>query len=279
MTRLSPDYTRELLHNLASYDLSLQQNTGLSLKQIGARAVQAPELVQRDLHDLVVAAVPVTAGQGLIEGFSSAVAGIAAYLGFSSYITSATDVAGLAEALEKETALVMMADDSRFIVLNRTTGKIVDNAAATGLGFATVLDCIAGGVAGRKVLLIGCGRVGRGAALALGRMGAEPALFDTAAPRSSELQRELKLKLGLAAKIEKNLEQGLAGHDLLVDACPAANLITPLHIRPGTFIVAPGVPHGLTPEAVEAVKGRFVHDALEIGVATMLFAAVSGYDF
>jgi pyrrolysine biosynthesis protein PylD len=61
---------------------------------------------------------------------------------------------------------------------------------------------------------------------------------------------------------------------LVVDATNAAGIIHANDISPQTFIAAPGMPLGLSPEAQINVSDRLLHDPLQIGVATMGMAVV-----
>ena len=70
-------------------------------------------------------------------------------------------------------------------------------------------------------------------------------------------------------KIESDFDTALAGHSLVVDATNAAGIIHAKDISPQTFIAAPGMPLGLSREALNKVSDRLLHDPLQIGVATM----------
>ena len=75
-------------------------------------------------------------------------------------------------------------------------------------------------------------------------------------------------------KIESDFDAALDGHSLVVDATNAAGIIHAKDISSQTFIAAPGMPLGLTREAANKVSDRFLHDPLQIGVATMGMAIV-----
>ena len=107
-----------------------------------------------------MAAVPVTSGKGVITSFSQTLVAIAAYLGFSAEVTTQYDVAGIAEAYQKRFDIVLAADDNTFCAINTRSGAVVDNIEATGRGFAHALAGLAGGLAGKPVLVLGCGPVG-----------------------------------------------------------------------------------------------------------------------
>ena len=133
------------------------------------------------------------------------------------------------------------------------------------------MDAMAKGLAQRRVLVIGgAGHVGWNAVLALKERGAVVTVFDPNRHRLKSLVR------GCEIAVERDLEKALGRHTLIFDASPAADIIQVRHITSETLIAAPGIPLGLTAEAHSAVKDRLIHDALEIGVATMLFQVGSG---
>jgi ornithine cyclodeaminase/alanine dehydrogenase-like protein (mu-crystallin family) len=69
--------------------------------------------------------------------------------------------------------------------------------------------------------------------------------------------------------IEPDFQEALAGYSLVVDATNAAEIIHAEDISPQTFIAAPGMPLGLSRDALNIVSDRLLHDSLQIGVATM----------
>ena len=85
----------------------------------------------------------------------------------------------------------------------------------------------------------------------------------------------MKRSLNTDIPIETNLERVLVRHHYIIDATPAPDVINVDHITQDTFVAAPGVPAGLSPEAALKLSGRFLHDPLQIGVATMIVEAVS----
>ncbi len=216
-------------------------------------------------------------GQGLLAGFPEAVAAIAAHLGFRAGVTASADAAGLAEAYEAGADLLLLADDRRFVAVDTRRRRVADNDGATGRGFAAGLEALAGGLLGRKVLLVGCGPVGRAAARFLADRGAQLGLCDLLRGRAEATARELALAPGGASalvRVEEDLRSALRRYTLLLDATPAGAFIREDWLAAGTAVSAPGVPLGLTPEAARAVGGRLLHDPLQTGVAVMLAEAV-----
>ncbi|MEE9520381.1 MAG: 3-methylornithyl-N6-L-lysine dehydrogenase PylD [Dehalococcoidales bacterium] len=255
----------EVVEKLPAYDAELVRKTGLSLKDIATRSMGvSEEKAKAAIASHKVAVVPITAGEGVVEYFSEAVTGILNYLGADVFKTSSTDIAGVAEGVEKGADIVFFADDNRFIALNLALRKVIDNAESTAKGYATALEAMAGGLTQRKVLVIGgTGRVGWNAVLSLKHKGAKVAAIDLNQDRMESLGKEHKII------VERNLEEALGRYTLFFDASTSANIIQAKHIKPETLIAAPGMPLGLTEEARSLVKERLIQDVLEIGVATM----------
>ena len=66
-----------------------------------------------------------------------------------------------------------------------------------------------------------------------------------------------------------------ARYELIFDATNAGGFIEPAHLTPDTMLAAPGMPCALTPEAMAEYRDRVLHDALEIGTATMAVQAAA----
>jgi len=71
------------------------------------------------------------------------------------------------------------------------------------------------------------------------------------------------------------LEDALSIHNYIIDASPAENIIKENFIKKNTLISAPGVPLGLTENALKKMSNRIFHDPLQTGVATMLIDVLS----
>lgn len=74
--------------------------------------------------------------------------------------------------------------------------------------------------------------------------------------------------------LEGDLGDALVEYDLVVDATPASDIIDETVIGNGTFMVAPGVPEGVTEGARRKLGERYHHDKLELGVAVMLMRTI-----
>ena len=275
MTRLQSDDILNIPSQLEAYDEKLLAKTGHNLRQIACRAV---ELKEEDglavISRLRVGVVPIRWGQGVIEGFCEATAGILRHLGFDTFLAGQADISGLAEAYETNADVIFLSDDNDFVALNTDTRQYVHNAEATGKGFAAGLDLMAGGLGDQKVLILGCGSVGRSATSTILSYGAKPSVYDINSEYSRELMGSISGPDSDRITIERDFDAALAGHTLIVDATNAAGIIHAKNISPQTFIAAPGMPLGLSRDALEKVSDRLLHDPLQIGVATMGMAIV-----
>ncbi len=296
MTRLKTEDISGIVHRLDEYDKELETRTGHNLRSLACIAAHIPgKDLLRVIDQIHIAVVPIRTGEGIITGFSEAVQGIVAHLGFPAFITSQTDAAGIAEAVNRSADVIMMADDFRFIALNiniapeftaffatENTGRkvpgIADNNESTARAFVTGLDLMAGGLNNKPVFVIGCGILGKEAVLELFRRGAEPAIFDIDHSRMDTLIAEVDEVLHCRPAALESLEQGLGRFPLIFDASNAAGIIDESIIKPNTYIAAPGMPLGLTPGAYEQVFPRLIHDPLQLGTAVMAVKSPFTFD-
>ena len=276
MTRLQSQDMAAVARDLDAYDRDLWAKTRLTLRGLACMAsgVDETEYMRRSAG-FRAAVVPLTCSEGVIAGFAESVRLILLHVGLPSTVTAEPDAAGLAAAYADHSDLIFLADDQRFIAINTRRRTVADNAEATGAGFAWGLNRMAGGLEERPVLVLGCGPVGRNAARAVLRMGAQVSFCDIVPEASGQAARALSESAPGKISVESNLESALARHRLIVDATPAGDIIDEAHIHSETFVSAPGVPLGLTARAIEKISGRLLHDRLEIGVATMAASALA----
>ena len=275
MTRLKSNDISAIASQLTAYDQELLLKTGHNLRQIACHAVQLKEEdALGAMSGIKVAVVPITWGQGVIEGFCQATAGILKHLGFSVLVTGQSDIAGLTEAYAARADVVFLSDDNDFVALNAATRQHVHNSHATGLGFAAGLALLANGLVDRKVLVLGCGAVGRSAVSALLKLGATVSAYDINPANCGKFKSCLAGPDSARLTVATEFQAALAGHTLIVDATNAAGIMGAGDIAPGSYIAAPGMPLGLSREALNKVSDRLLHDPLQIGVATMGMAVV-----
>lgn len=266
--------------NLRGYEDRLGRITGCSAAELAFlsadfhQALPVPPWLEERIHSTRVAVVPLDSGEGIIPGFSEACRDIAGHLGFRAEAVRKAGVAGIAEAAERGTDIFLMADDDDFIAFNPRTGSVVRNRESTARGFITVLDKMCGGVAGRSVLVVGMGPVGQCAADALSARGACPRIYDIQHERCREYLSCRPWQADGQVVLEGDLGDALVEYDLVVDATPASDIIDETVIGNGTFVVAPGVPEGVTEGARRKLGERYHHDKLELGVAVMLMRTI-----
>jgi pyrrolysine biosynthesis protein PylD len=278
MTRLKEREIDHIARQLDDYDAHLKRLTGASLRQIACMASGVDEALFVDLVDGVsIAAVPVSSGLGVIGGFCGTVAAIVSHLGFESFVTDGCDVVGIAEGFEKGADILMLADDDRFVALTPGRKHVVCNIRATAQGFVAGLELMRGGVAGESVLVLGCGPVGVAAAKALIDRGADVALCDIDRERALTALLEIGQYASGKIRMEDTPHTALKHYELIFDATNAGGFIEPAHLTPQAMVAAPGMPCALTPEAMAEHRDRVLHDALEIGTATMVVQAATNF--
>ena len=276
MTRLREEDIAQIKRQLDGYDARLKRMTGVSLRQIACRAAGVDEALIIDVLDRVrIAAVPVTGGLGVIGGFSGTVAAIVSHLGFEAFVTESSDVAGIAEGIERGADILMLAADERFIAIAPGKESVVDKSRATAQGFVAALELMKGGLAGESVLVLGCGPVGVAATEALLDRGAEVALCDIDQERALAALRGFGQDASDRVRLEGDPHTALERYELIFDATNAGSFIESAHLTPHTIVAAPGMPCALTPEAMAENRERILHDSLEIGTATMAVQAAA----
>lgn len=280
MTRLISDDVIPVSENLDKYEAGVRRVTGCSLREIALLSAGSPSLgdafgqIDEVIKTTHVAVVPIDTGDGIIPGFSEACCTIALHLGFPSFVTRKTDVSGIAEAAEKGSDVILMADDDAFIAYNPKLGTVIRNRASTAWGFVTMLDKMCGGVAGKDALVLGIGPVGRSAVKKLAGMGAAVGIYDVQLEKSLEYLNICRSSHSAEVNIEKNLKGALETYTLILDATPAAGIIHEKEVRENMYVVSPGVPAGVTTAAQNKLADRFFHDKLELGTAVMLMRSV-----
>lgn len=277
MTLLTSNDIENVGRKLGAYDSELRRKTGRSLLGIACHAAgMEVSAARKHLSGLRLAVIPMTGGRGIITGFADTVCQICTHLGCNGYVTARADVAGIAESMDKNPDMIMMADDERFIAIDIKRGRAIDNAVATGRGFAAGLDLMAEGVGEKPVLVIGCGPVGRNAAGALLEFGARVSIFDIVARRCTRWVQSLDRAARQRLTAVPDLQLALKRHPLIVEASNAPNTIRAADLVEQTCIAAPGMPLGLDTGSRSRPAFRVLHDPLQIGVATMLLLAVAG---
>ena len=297
MTRLVESDVRVLTAHLDEVEGALLRLTGCDFVTLAARACGVSEGVARDaLAHAACAVVPITSGEGVIAGFVDCVAAICARLGCRvARVTEATDVAGFAEVFSGGDDLVFAADDRHFLALDLRSRAVADDDPCTAYAYAAALDAAvarsgstgssganagtdagaprdsaaAGGVAGKPVLVLGLGPVGRAAAARLVALG-----FDVLVCELDEAR--LAAVVAALPVTPVSLADGLSRSRLVLDATPTPDLIDDDWPAGDGIVCSPGLPPGVTAAAARALGDRLVHEPLALGVAVMAVQALTG---
>ncbi|MCP4157257.1 MAG: 3-methylornithyl-N6-L-lysine dehydrogenase PylD, partial [bacterium] len=100
MTRLKVDDIKDISKKLIDYDNELLRKTNHGLRGIACHAAGIDEeKLLKTIRQIKIVVVPIKSGIGIITGFSNTVVQIVRHIGFDGFVTSTTDVAGLAEAV------------------------------------------------------------------------------------------------------------------------------------------------------------------------------------
>ncbi len=267
MTRLKSDWIKELDKTALGWNNTLKERTGLGFAELAACVSDNPlEKILQAAAEYKVYVVPITSGEGIISTFSESVAAIVSAMGFDVSVTAKTDVDGIFEAHMNNADIIFMADDARYIALNLNTGKAGDNNIATAYGFSELLCRMAGEIEGRKTAVLGYGIIGKLMAKYLSDKGADVDVYD----KNKDLMHNVtKDGYGWIENADE-----LKKYDYIADGTCTGNWLSKEMLSENVLICAPGIPFSLDEEAQIALKGRYVHDLLEIGTAVMLGMAI-----
>ncbi len=276
MTRLRTEDVEHIAQTLKAYDQELLDKTGDTLGGIACHALGVPD---DELKDIVtscrVCVIPLTCGQGMIDRFCASVSAIVSHLGFRSFVAQNPDVTGIAQALARESDVILLADDHRFVAINVHTKYIADNIEMTARGFVAGLDLMASGLRGIETLVIGCGELGRHTVKTLVAMGGRVSVCDINPQLALSLQKEIMEELKTPIQVDDCWCSPPGKYRHIIDATPCADFIDASMITRDTYVAAPGVPCGLSLAARDDLCHRYLHDPLQIGVATMVIDAAN----
>lgn len=270
MTRLSIEGLRKGPDDLNAYDRRLKQITNLGLLGLALRTADMTlEQYKSKVGSLTwVAVIPTTFGQGVLPGFSEKVAELGCFLGLPCRVSRGRDVAGWGEAVAGGAEVILCADDEIFLAMNLVTRRVVDNAVATGEIYAVALAVAAGGIAGRRVGVLGLGPVGKAAVAWLRSQGAQLIVHDQNQEKQTDFLRNEKEIKG-ADRVGEVLDQT----HLLLDATNAGNIIKAEELRHRIILSSPGIPLGIDDPSSDRIQ--LIHDPLQLGVAAMMVQALN----
>jgi len=265
MTRLTADIIKDVPSKISDLDHELEKRIGMNMRDFACYAMDVPAN-GIDFNGYDVAIVPVTSGKGIIGGFSSSVAAALKTMGMRSFITSSCDVAGISEAFSSGADIIFMADDERFIALNTRTRSFSDNIWSTAKGYVTALRLAEGGLEGKRVLVIGAGRVGTEAVKILRAEGASVDVTDILPHKAEALGSRYD-----NVRAIRDVEEAIRNNPLILNASPG--MIRGDLIQKGAVISSPGVPYAFDEEGERRAK-VIIHDVLSLGVAVMAVASI-----
>lgn len=262
MTLLNESNLRSITVRIPILNSRYQRITGKTVYEIGCHAAGVEPMPMSERRSLKVASVPVTAGGGLIGNFAEVVAIILQrFTDVEAFVTQGTDVTGFQEAILAGADIIFTADDVTCLAYNVHTGKQSDNSLATGRAFAALLE-LASGMIDDEVLVLGMGKVGIGAYRFLTEKGIPVKWYDPKPNISNDIDREM---------IEPRWKD--ACWKYIIDATYTPCFIDAENVSADSVVAAPGIPFGLTSEAVD--KSRLIiHDELETGIVTMICEAM-----
>ncbi|MCK8827436.1 3-methylornithyl-N6-L-lysine dehydrogenase PylD [Natroniella acetigena] len=264
MTRLVSKQVIDIPDTIVAYDRQLSEKLGCNLLGLANYTI-GTNYTEEMLRQKKVAIIPITTGQGLIGGFSEAVAEILKFIGFETFITEQTDLSGIDEAYRRNADLLFMADDNTFLALNLTKRKWVNNDQATAKAYVSTLSKLSNGLKDKSVLVLGLGPIGSESVKYLIKEGATVGVYDLEAEKMEVIKEKYKSQV----KLIEDSASALKDYQLIIEATPASDTILADCIDAQTFIAAPGVPLGLTREALDKVGSNLIHDPLQLGVAVM----------
>lgn len=266
MTRLTPRMISDMKARLRALDVQLVSSVGVGLRGLAWRSVGLDLNISFERAPLVTV-VPVSSGEGRIDGFAESLSEIASYLKLRARISSFTDVAGIRDAYEARSDIIMMADDEAFIAFDTNERKLADNSFCTANAYVTALEMAAGTLAGKKVLVVGAGRVGKlGIGMLLNR-GANVIVVENDPVAYRWAARERKLETYLM------VEEGLRHTDIVLNASPVS--IPGDLVKIGTVLANPGVPFEPDDECLRRCRA-IVHDPIAIGASAMIAQLIAG---
>ncbi len=269
MTRLKTEWIDYMLDGMNEYNNNLKVRTGFDLSGLVMDTFGIDQNRYDRLREkLLVAAVPVTQGEGVIGSFSDSIAAIVRSMGFRTAVTEETDVDGIYSAILMDADIIYMADDTRYLAFSRDNGSFGENNYATALGFIMVMRAMmkkAGlDISMEKLLVIGNGTVGEEAVQILLNHGIDFDVYDKD-PKAIENFKNLE-----TGKYTLSSPEEIKNYKYILDFTNEGEWLKEEYITDGVIYASPGVPLSLDEKAAERLQNTAVYDNLEIGTAMML---------
>ena len=269
MTRLKTEWIDHMPEGMEEYNSSLKMKTGFDLAGLVMDTFGIPEEKYKRLAgSILVAAVPVTQGEGIIGSFSDSVAAIVRSMGFRTCVSEDTDVEGIYSSILMDADVIFMADDTRYLAFSRDNGSFGENNYATALGYIMVLRAMmkkAGtDISKEKILVAGNGLVGEEAVQILLNHGIDFDLYDKD-PEAREAFRDLD-----TGKYVLDSPEEIRNYRYILDFTNEGGWLGEELLGEDVIYASPGIPLSLTEKAAERLQNTAVYDNLEIGTAMML---------
>ncbi|MBR6473138.1 MAG: 3-methylornithyl-N6-L-lysine dehydrogenase PylD [Firmicutes bacterium] len=269
MTRLKTEWIDYMLEGMNSYNENLKSRTGFDLKSL----VMDTFGISEQRYDsyaskLLVAAVPVTQGEGIIGSFSESVCAIVRSMGFRTFVPDETDVDGLYSAILVDADIIYMADDTRYLAFSRDNGSFGENNYSTALGFIMVLRAMMKradlDISKEKILVLGNGLVGEEAVQILLGHDVDFDMYDKD-PKAVEAFNRLE-----TGKYVLSSPDEIKNYKYILDFTNEGEWLKDEMLGENVIYASPGVPLSLDDKASERLQKTSVYDNLEIGTAMML---------
>ena len=126
MTRLTEADVTTLTRELGTFEARLLEATGLDLRGLALRAAGMEDCCVQ-LRGARIAAVPMTAGDGVITGFTACVVAVLLHLGCDAWASTQPDVRGIQAAVAAGAGVLFLADQD---LLEQFAGAAVAQVAA-----------------------------------------------------------------------------------------------------------------------------------------------------
>ena len=248
MTRLKTEWIDYMLDGMTDYNNSLKTKTGFDLAGLTMDTFGIPkERYDRLAGSLLISAVPVTQGEGIIGSFSDSVAAIVRSMGFRAYVSEDTDVEGIYGSILMDADVIYMADDTRYLAFSRDNGSFGENNYATALGFIMVLKAM--GEEAVQILL---------------NHSIDFDMYDKD-PKAVEAFRDLD-----TGKYVLSSPEEIKDYRFILDFTNEGGWLKDEMLGTDVIYASPGVPLSLDEKAAERLQNTAVYDNLEIGTAMML---------
>lgn len=269
MTRLKTEWIDYMIGGMDDYNVSLRNKTGYDLAGLVKNTFGISDETYAELaKKLLIAAVPVTEGEGIIGSFSESVCAIIASMGFRTFVSEETDVDGIYSSILRDADVIFMADDTRYLAFSRDNGSFGENNYATALGYIMTLRAMmrkAGyDISKEKILIIGFGPVGEEAVDILEKHDIDFDMYD-----KDENAVEAFRSLGLNSHILASGDE-IKNYRFILDFTNEGGWLKDDMLADEVLYASPGIPLSLDEKADARLQNNAVYDNLEIGTAMML---------